>query len=282
MSFNQTIRKLLSVLYHKLPILRNNILAMNVILYLDIIFNMNRNIRKDAISFYSQNANRVNAIVNILADKKSKKIYMGMIKFRQTCSMKDFPFHIIKESQYFIKELKLGSDEIFVDGGAFNGDTIDQYLKYCKKYKHIIAFEPDFENFKRLKEKYENNSSITLINAGLYDRIGEIEFHSGCQSVSKIADGGEDRIQVRTIDGLGLEKVTFIKMDIEGAELSALKGAKKTILRDRPKLAICIYHYDKDMIDIVEYIHNLVPQYHLYIRQYRYSLWETVLYAVMP
>jgi hypothetical protein len=73
-------------------------------------------------------------------------------------------------------------------------------------------------------------------------------------------------------------------MDIEGAELNALKGAEKTIIKDKPKLAICIYHSNEDMIQIAEYIHNLIPAYKIYIRQYRLypSAAETVLYAVMP
>jgi hypothetical protein len=96
--------------------------------------------------------------------------------------------------------------------------------------------------------------------------------------------GGVISIQVKTIDNLNLEKVTFIKMDVEGAELNALKGAEKTILKDKPKLAICIYHSNEDMVCIAEYIHNLAPEYKLYVRQHFLfpSAAETVLYAIMP
>jgi len=90
-------------------------------------------------------------------------------------------------------------------------------------------------------------------------------------------------IEVKSIDNLNLENVTFIKMDIEGAELNALKGAEKTLLRDKPKLAICIYHSNEDMICIAEYIHNLVPEYKLYVKQHFLfpSAASTVLYATM-
>ena len=60
-------------------------------------------------------------------------------------------------------------------------------------------------------------------------------------------------------------EATWIKMDIEGAEMQALAGAKDTILRNHPRLTICIYHSDEDMLRIPEYIHNLVPEYKLYI-----------------
>ena len=78
------------------------------------------------------------------------------------------------------------------------------------------------------------------------------------------------------------DKITMIKMDIEGSELEALKGAKKTIQRDKPKLAICIYHKPEDMADIPLYIKELVPEYKLYIRHHSNFATETVLYAVMP
>ena len=78
------------------------------------------------------------------------------------------------------------------------------------------------------------------------------------------------------------DKVTFIKMDVEGAELESLKGAEKTIRRDKPKLAICIYHKPEDMWTIPLYIKELVPEYKLYIRHHSSGVCETVLYAVMP
>ena len=92
------------------------------------------------------------------------------------------------------------------------------------------------------------------------------------------------KVPVVAIDRVVAEedKVTFIKMDVEGAELESLKGAKETILRNKPKLAICIYHKPDDLIDIPLYINELVPEYKLYIRHHSNDRGETALYAVMP
>lgn len=79
---------------------------------------------------------------------------------------------------------------------------------------------------------------------------------------------------------VGNDRVSFIKMDIEGAELKALEGAKETILRNAPKLAICIYHKYEDICEIGNYVLKLNPNYKLYIRHYTTCMWETVLYAV--
>ena len=87
--------------------------------------------------------------------------------------------------------------------------------------------------------------------------------------------------QVYTIDGaLDGEEATFIKMDIEGSELSALKGGGGTIRKYRPKLAICTYHKPEDMWEIPEYVLSLHEDYRLYFRHYNYSRTETVMYAL--
>jgi FkbM family methyltransferase len=249
--------------------------------YLHIL--KNRSYAQQMSLYYAQNAERVNAVANMLADERSKENYLGMIKFRQTGSKKDYPV-ISDETQYFIKELKLGKDEVFIDCGAFIGDTICDFLKYCPEYKQIAAFEPDSKNFENLKKKYGANSKITLINAGAYSESGEISFSELGNADSKIIEASNSavNIQIKAIDDLSLEKVSFIKMDIEGAELKALKGAEKIIAKNKPKLAICIYHSNEDMLGIAEFIHNAFPEYKLYVRQHCYYpfITETVLYAL--
>jgi hypothetical protein len=127
-----------------------------------------------------------------------------------------------------------------------------------------------------------------LITAGVYSKDGVLYF-SGEGTNGKVSEisreaGGEKSIGVRSIDGLNLqEKITFIKMDIEGAEIDALIGAKETILRWKPKLAISIYHSNEDMVRIAEYIHEIMPEYKLYVRhcnKYPFAH-ETVLYATV-
>lgn len=75
------------------------------------------------------------------------------------------------------------------------------------------------------------------------------------------------------------ERVTFIKMDIEGAELDALRGASQIIKEQKPKLAISVYHRDDDIVAIPKLLTGLRPDYKLYLRHYSLLLNETVLYA---
>lgn len=87
-------------------------------------------------------------------------------------------------------------------------------------------------------------------------------------------------IEAKTIDSLIDEKVTYLKMDIEGTELKALLGAKETILRSKPKLAICVYHKPEDLIEIPLLLKGLVSDYRFFLRHYSNNDSETVLYAV--
>jgi FkbM family methyltransferase len=240
-----------------------------------------------AAEFYRNNYNRIKRIASILSDKRSKQIYLKIIKYRYTHKVLDFPG--FNEGCYFRNSFfTYGNSEVLIDCGAFTGDTIQEFLSTNIIYEKIIAFEPELENFKTLESNYGNNPKFMLMNAGVYSKDSTLYFSgSGTGGmVYQTSQGIDDEvsIKVRSIDGLRLqEKVTFIKMDIEGAEMDALLGAKETILRDKPKLAICIYHSNEDMVRIAEYINQLIPEYKLYVRhnsRYPYPI-ETVLYATI-
>ena len=97
---------------------------------------------------------------------------------------------------------------------------------------------------------------------------------------SSISTQGSTAVYLTTIDSIVHEEhVTFIKMDVEGAELKSLKGARNTIIKNHPRLAICVYHKDSDLYEIPGYILSLVPEYKFYLRHYCSSEYETVLYA---
>jgi hypothetical protein len=87
-------------------------------------------------------------------------------------------------------------------------------------------------------------------------------------------------IHTDTIDSLIQSKVDYIKMDIEGAEVPALKGARKTIAMYKPILAICIYHNQSDFVEIPELILSYNPNYSIYVRHYTQGVFETVMYFI--
>lgn len=207
----------------------------------------------------------------------------------------------LEEKQYFDKVVILEADEVFVDGGCYRFDTSERFLKRMKNKglgcKKIYAFEPDESNFgicrQRAKDLKAENAE--LIQAGLWNSDTHLTFATLGNASSRLykftsldskgitlQEGDDDIAEVRVVslDTYISEKVTFIKMDIEGAELEALKGAEHILLRDKPKLAVCIYHNKEDLYEIPHYLKTLVPEYKLYIRHYSNYTSETVLYAV--
>lgn len=223
-------------------------------------------------------------VFDALEDYPSKMIYRAMAEARRTKSI-DLLGRTCGEEQYFPKEdwFMLGEEEVFVDAGAYDGDTVDAFLRNTGgRFSQIHAFEPDRENYRRLETKMGGQKGISIYHAGLYDRNGTLSFSGNKGGSSTVTDAGADDIEVRALDEMkGMDPVTFVKMDIEGSELKALEGMKRIIARDRPKLAVCIYHKFEDLWEIPLYIRKLVPEYRLYIRNYTTYLDEIVLYAVL-
>ena len=172
--------------------------------------------------------------------------------------------------------------EIFVDGGSYNGDTILDFTKWSNRnYEKIYVFEPLDEMLQCITEKLKKEKiyNVDFFKGALWDKKEELSFIEN-NSGSYVSINGDTKIQGMSLDEIvEWEKVTFIKLDIEGSELKALKGAKNIIMRDKPRLAICIYHKPEDIIELPLYLLKLVPEYKFYIRHYCSNMWETVLYA---
>jgi FkbM family methyltransferase len=189
----------------------------------------------------------------------------------------------VDEKQYFdVDFLKFG-EEVFVDAGCNELESTIELMNKCDSLKKVYAVEPDEENYKKCqinKEKYHLDQ-VQLFCKGTWSTQTQLCFDASHDVASHVSDDGMDKIDVIAIDDVvdSEDEITYIKMDIEGSELEALRGAEKTIRRCRPKLAICIYHKPEDMIEIPLYIKELVPDYKLYVRHHSSDVWDTVLYA---
>jgi len=199
------------------------------------------------------------------------------------------------EKQYFEFPELFPKGKAFVDGGCCDCGTSKRFAQWCGgDYSKIFAFEPDPKNCQRCRAAADSSSlRLELIPSGLSDCAGSISFVAygtgnsyipGPEEVFNIyrekVRGQEITIPTTALDDIVREtEIGFIKMDIEGSELSALHGAEKTLLKDKPLLAICVYHRCGDVLVIMDYLHKLVPQYHFWLRQYYCGGSETVLYA---
>ncbi len=186
--------------------------------------------------------------------------------------------------QYFDENIvKPEKDEVFIDCGSLDCVTCYKFREWVGgKYNKIYSFEPDPDNLEKCYKNIENFQlkNIEMLPYGVWDKKDELHFNCA-KGGSSISDYGETVIKTISIDEiLNGDKATFIKMDIEGAELKALIGAKETIRKWHPKLAISIYHKPEDLIELPVYIKELNPEYKFYLRHYSSSLFESVLYAI--
>ncbi|MDE7311318.1 MAG: FkbM family methyltransferase [Eubacterium sp.] len=216
------------------------------------------------------------SVYQMLEDEKSKAVYKDLFFYRCTKDRRYLTRHIGQDI-YFNELTMSGQRDVFVDAGAFHGDTVQLF---CKKsgegYKHIYAFEVDRKNIDRLKSTIQRNK-ISRITVEPYVT------GSGGMVASVVQDGSGPSFPIHAVamdDVLKGRKVSFIKMDIEGAEQKALEGAKHIIRTYKPKLAVSIYHKADDFYKIPLFLHELVPEYQFYVRHYTCFYADTVLYAI--
>ncbi len=228
---------------------------------------------------YKNNKKRYEEVYNCLEDKKSKKIFEKLINFKISFDLGFMEgFTNNHDEQYFDKELIPNIKNIvFLDGGAYVGDTLPNIIKNFPDFKKIYAIEPNELHIDIAKRDFSSNEKIEFINCGL----GKIKIQKE-ESQEKKHHGQHDyqAINIDTIDNLIKERVDFIKLDIEGAEQDALCGAKETIKKYTPILAICIYHKAQDWYKIPLIVLDINPNYKLYLRHYMEGIYETVMYFI--
>ena len=221
---------------------------------------------------------------SMLSDDWSKQTLIAYLKL---CITHD-PAHIYKfarKYQYFnelTKDILSDAQGSYVDCGTYRGDTIEKYIGVGGKYDKIFAIEADPQNFIELEKfiRTKGYKNVLPLNCGAGDMNGVLYFNMQASKASSFSKSGIE-VAVKKIDTLvGDEKIKFIKMDIEGSELSALKGAELTIKRDKPALAICVYHKAEDLITIPQFIKSLHEDYKFYLVPHSLiSSTEFVLYA---
>lgn len=203
-------------------------------------------------------------------------------------------YDITEGRQYFdLEQLQKTKGEVFVDGGVCDGMSSISFIKWCNgDYKKIFCFEPDEGNIDKIIRnfKYWNIEKYEIVNKGIWNKSTTLKFAAQSTANSMVVAGDslfdvqEDslsKIEVISLDeALGGQRVSFIKMDIEGSELNAIEGSRRIIYKHKPKLAISIYHKPEDIWEIPKKILSIRDDYIFYLRHYSAYMSETVLYGV--
>ncbi len=219
-------------------------------------------------------------------DDASRNEYLAQLRWRLRLDFDGLPSPVPGD-QYFPDGLfSWREDEVFVDCGAFDGDTLKVIVRRNgARFNQIIALEPDPTNFAKLTAYHaslpdELARKVTLLELAAGSREEIVRFDATGTASSTLGTGA---VEVRcapldaVLDGY---KVTFLKMDIEGAEPAALIGAVNLIQRCRPILAVCVYHRQDHLWKLPLWIARHVSNYHFFLRPHNEECWDLVCYAV--
>lgn len=234
-------------------------------------------------NFYNNAKSKIKEAFTYLKDDESKEQYLKHLKVRIGYSFNELP-EATTYNQYFPEDIiELSEPEIFLDCGAYTGDTLNDYLKYAKvPFKKYICLEPDPQNLIALNNNIssKNLTNVQVLEIAVGNENAVLKFDATGGGGAGLSDTGSISVNCKRIDDYFNEEITFIKFDIEGAELSALKGAYNTIHKYKPKLAVCIYHLPNDLWEIILYIKEQFPFYDFSVRTHQYDGLDFVLYAI--
>lgn len=250
---------------------------------------------KQSGKLYNENYDKLETVFSLLSDELSKQVFMSRIQYNILLykNIKIFDT-VYSKNQYFPDDIiALKSNETFIDGGGYTGDTIRDFLVRTKNnFDSIYSFELDLQNYIAMNEyvkKLPKNHSqkIFIYPQGLSNQAEKVGL-TGNKANTHISESGvffDSFGELVALDEVikNRSAVTFIKLDVEGSELNALIGMTQTIKESNPKMAVCIYHKPEDVYEIPLFLHKINPTYRFFLRHHGRDWFyanETVLYAI--
>ena len=219
---------------------------------------------------------------SLLSDEKSKQSYIDILNFKVSGKTEYLFKCERKKEEIYADYLCPNDDEILMDLGAYDGDTIREFLNVTdNKYRKIYAVEADEKNYKKLIDKTSHLEKIETFNIAAWDKKETLFFEKKKGRNSKLSSSGKFELQADSVDNiLQGKEITLLKMDIEGSEKKALEGARKTIQEHRPKLYVCAYHRNSDMFTLPLKNNEICPDYKIYFAHHPYvPAWESNFYC---
>lgn len=229
---------------------------------------------------------------NKTAIEKASTLWADEISFREFLAQLRWrlfgDFELLSDpmpNQYWQRDiLPLKNNPVYVDAGAFDGDTLMQFLAFTRgDFRGAYLFEPDQRNVEALRRRVGTLSPAVQDRIQIYDcAVSEHEstetFTSGA-GASSILGSGSEKIRCVSLDRSLPECPDLIKYDIEGFELRGIAGTRRIIAEVAPALIVCAYHIQSHIWEIPLAIHEINPTYKFFLRPHG-QIWETVCYAI--
>lgn len=236
-----------------------------------------------SLAWLKKYADKLEDVYQRLADDQSRKVFADILNYKLS-GKTEYLFDCVSERKNDLQSLfTFTEDEAYLDLGAYNGDTVQEFLALTGgSCREIIAVEPDRRNFAKL-EKFAVglDSKIIMKNVGIWDEHKSLGFSDDGGRQSSFLTGDKKIVEVDTVDNICAgHEITYIKMDVEGAEQQALRGGRKLISSCRPKLLVAAYHYDNDLFSLPATLWEICSEYQIYLRKHPYiPAWEINFFA---
>ncbi len=222
--------------------------------------------------FYNAHYEEISRACAALGDERSREVYAAVINYKLSGRI-SYLRAASSDRDELYSLLPTATIHSIVDVGAYNGDTIREAIEYFPNLESAVAIEPDTKTYKRLMKYISTEDRITLLayNAAAWSGVALGAFQSSGNRNSSVTSTSSfehkvTEVPLITVDSLDLSP-DYIKYDVEGAEMEALVGTEKTILRARPALLVSLYHRSRDIFEIVNYLHEKYPYYKLSLRR---------------
>ncbi|MDY4920200.1 MAG: FkbM family methyltransferase [Phascolarctobacterium sp.] len=240
-----------------------------------------------SLAWLAQHAEALQSVYERLADDWSRKVFSCTLNYKLSGKI-SYLFECETEREADLRELvRPRQDEVYLDLGAYNGDTIEELGRLTDwQWQEVMAVEPDRRNCRKLRalaeRLAEQGLAVEVHESGIWDSDTVLSFSDSGGRQSTFVGATKIEVPVTTIDSVAAERpISYIKMDVEGAEVQALNGGMNTIKSLRPKLFVAAYHYDVDLFRLPQALWQLVPEYKIYLRKHPYvPAWELNFIAV--
>ena len=233
------------------------------------------------VQYVNDNKEAFKEVYRKLADEKSRQTFENIVNFKLSGKVEYLFDCEVDADEPYESFLKLGNHESFLDLGAYNGDTVADFIKRTNGYKEIIAVEPDRKTFKKLIKNTESYENITCVNKCISSFCGTGNFAMNSGRNSVVSEGGSETEFITVDSLLNGKEVSYIKMDVEGQEVGAVNGAEATIIKHKPKMLISCYHRTDDLLELPKAVFEKREDYKLYIRHFTsVPAWDTNYYFV--
>lgn len=219
-------------------------------------------------------------LYNRLDDEESKTTLLKVLDFRYNFNVESMKgFSVRPDDQYF----DIGSwddSEVFVDCGAYDGETTKKFIERNPSYEFIYVFEPSIDQFHITCENLSRYPRVKIFPYATYNENTVLSFCSSKGQASLLASDGDIQVKTVRLDDVIKGRVTFVKLDVEGAEYETLLGAERLIREYKPKLAVCVYHKQEHFWQIPKLLLEYHNDYKIYLRHYTEGINETVMYFI--